>query len=176
MERSPALPFRLSSASSQSASPSLTCHRTKNGANGEGGSHPNHYPLFFATSTGRSGAPPARMLFHPASIFPSLLRRHSISWSAVFCSTPSLKPSCPWHPPTKTHAYVLILRASSMPARQRGRSIWWRHHKTGLRMGVGLYAVFRQKESWNHRTSTPCIQQNPEAVTCNGSTYASKLS
>ncbi|KAH8986906.1 hypothetical protein EDB92DRAFT_1223467 [Lactarius akahatsu] len=48
--------------------------------------------------------------------------------------------------------------------------------KTGLRMRVGPYAVFRQKESWNHRTSTPCIQQNPEAITRNGTMYASRLS
>ena len=60
-----------------------------------------------------SGAPSARMLFHLASILPCL-RRHGITWSTEFYSMPCLKPSRQWHPPTKTHAYVLVLRADSI--------------------------------------------------------------
>lgn len=93
---------------------------------------------------GRSGAQPARtvthVVSHPASILPCLLRGHDISWSTIFCSTPSLKPSFLWYPPTKTHAYVLVLRACSMPARQCDRSIWWRHHKDWIENEGGAVA------------------------------------
>lgn len=102
---------------------------TKNGANGEGGVAPKSFTSFcclYWRSTCAHG-----MLFHPASIFRILsgarLRRHGISWSAVFCSTPSLKPSCAWHPPMKTLAYVLMFHAGTTMHWQR--PIWWRHHE-----------------------------------------------